>query len=138
MTELETLGTEYFHLLEQQRFVESKLDYSVFDKHKPFLEQLAQVGNTGVTVFDLSKKQHIYTSYNFSELFGYDLKAVAKLGNSYFDERVHPEDIIELLRNGIAIIKFYYSRPKAERANYKFVNEYRIIGGEKKYISEIN
>ena len=41
MTELETLGVAYFGLLNEQLFIESQLDYDIFEKHKLFLEQLS-------------------------------------------------------------------------------------------------
>ena len=137
MTELETIGREYYALLGQQRFEEEDLDYSVLNRHTPFLDKLAQVNNSGLTVFDLFQKRHLYTSYNFSELFGYDMTAIREQGNQYFDSRVHPEDYLQLLRNGISIMQFYYSLPKEERAEYKFINEYRVLGHDARYIRVI-
>lgn len=134
MTELEVLGREYFELLGQQQFREEDLDYAVMNNHKPLLDRLAQVSNSGITVFDLHKKAHIYTSYNFLELFGYDLEAIEEQGNDYFNSRVHPDDFLQLLRNGINIMRFYYSLPKDERTDYKFVNEYRVLGSHGQYV----
>lgn len=137
MNELEAIGKEYYALLAQQQFLEQELDYSLLEKHKLLLESLAQVNNSGITVFDLFRREHIYTSYNFSEIFGYDLAAIEAQGNDYFNSRVHPEDFIKLLRNGISIMTFFYQLPPAERANYKLVNEYRIQGREGSYIRVI-
>ena len=137
MTELETLGKEYFELLCEQQFIEEDLDYTVPDRHRPFLEKLAQVNNSGITVFDLFRKEHIYTSYNFSELLGYDLAAIDSQGNDYFNSRVHPQDFVQLLKNGISILRFYYGLPKSERAEYKFVNEYRVLRNDDKYVRVI-
>lgn len=136
-SELAKLGQEYFQLLEQQKFEKSALDYSVMDKHKPFLDKLAEVNNSAITVFDLAKKQHIYTSYNFAEMFGYDLSEIEKQGNQYFDSRVHPDDLIEMMKNGIAIIKFYSQLPIEIKPNCKFVTEYRVLGKGEKYIRVI-
>lgn len=137
MTELETLGTEYYALLGQQRFVEEELDYTIMKQHLPFLDRLAQVNNSGITVFDLFRKTHLYTSYNFADLFGYDLTAIQEQGNQYFDARIHPEDYVQMLRNGINILHFYYGLPKEERVVYKFVNEYRVLGNDASYIRVI-
>lgn len=137
MTELEIIGREYYELLGKQHFAEEDLDYTVMDRHIPLLDRLAQINNSGLTVFDLCRKTHIYTSYNFSELFGYDLAAIQALGNEYFDSRVHPDDYLQMLRNGIRILQFYYSLSKEERADYKFVNEYRVRGNDARYIRVI-
>jgi DNA-binding CsgD family transcriptional regulator len=137
MSELEFLGKEYYSLLEQQQFKEDKLDYSILENHKPFLEKLAQVNNSGISVFDLCKKEHVFTSYNFSNIFGYDFSEINEKGNDYFNSRVHPDDFIGLLKNGILLLNFYYQLPKEERTEYKFVNEYRILGKENKYVRVI-
>ena len=135
--ELAELYQEYGALLMQQVFVENDLDYAVFDRHKPILEQLAQVNNCGVTVFDMFRQTHAFTSYNFNTLFGYDLERIAQQGNDYFDSKIHPQDYIGLVKNGITTFRYYLSLPKADRLNYKLVNEYRILGAAQKYIRVI-
>lgn len=137
MSELEHLYRDYHAELNRQKFIESDLDYTVFEKHRPFLERLAQVNKSGVTVFDLFKKQHIFTSYNFTELFGHDMMAIQEYGNEYFNSRVHPHDMIALLQHAIIILRFYYQLEQCERLNYKFITEYRILGGDNKYIRVI-
>jgi DNA-binding CsgD family transcriptional regulator len=137
MTELETLGKEYYKLLGQQQFVEEYMDYSVLDRHRLVLETLSQVNNSGLTIFDLFRQEHVYTSYNFTEIFGYDLNAIQTQGNDYFNSRVHPDDFVGLLKNGISIMQFFFRLPKEERPGYKLVNEYRILGSGGKYLRVI-
>lgn len=137
MNELEILSAEYYHLLGQQQFVENELDYSVLEKLKPSLSQLSNLSNSGITVFDLFKKEHVFASYNFSNILGYDLTEINKGGNEYFNSRVHPEDLLNLLKFGITILKFYYQLPVKYRADYKFVNEYRVKGSKDDYIRVI-
>ncbi len=76
----------------------------------------------------------MYTSNNFSNLFGYDLAEVAEKGNSYFDSKIHADDFLPMMSNGISMFKFYYALPAEERSDYKLVNEYRILNAESKYI----
>lgn len=137
MTEIDNLEKEYYDLLIKQDFIEEDLDYSLFNKQKPFLEKLATVNNSGITVFDLYKKEHIFVSYNFSDIFGYDLNKINEQATDYFNSRVHPDDFLSLTKNGILIIKSLYTIPIKERINYKFVNEYRIIGNTGDYIRVI-
>lgn len=137
MNELEVLGMEYYELLGRQQFVAEHLDYSVLDRHRPALDMMSQVNNCGVTIFDMCRKEHVYTSYNFSEIFGYDLDSVSQQGNDYFNSRVHPDDFVGLMRNGILILKFFHGLRQEERSHYKLVNEYRIMGNEGRYIRVI-
>ena len=51
-------------------------------------------------------RRHVFASYNFSELFGYDLEGIASEDSDYFTGRIHPDDWTELHRNGIACLRY--------------------------------
>ena len=137
MSELKDLESEYFSLMMRQEINANDLDYSILERHTPFLEKLAEVGNSAVTVFDLSRFTHVFASYNFASLFGYDMDEVTTGGNEYFNSRVHPDDHVDLLRTGIRLFRFFFSIPKADRPNYKAINEYRILNQSNEYVRVI-
>ena len=124
----------YFELLTKYPLNAEELDYTIWERQKPLLQQLAQVGNNGITVFDFSKKGHIFTSYNFSSLFGYDLIEIEKVGNEYFDSKIHPDDFGKLMQYGVAAMRFFFDLPVEERKDYKGISEYRILNAEAKYV----
>ena len=94
---------EFEALLDMQRFDAGELDYAVLDRHVARLTQLSQVVNSGITVFDMYRRRHVFSSYNFPDLFRYDMDRIASEDSDYFKE---------LIDNG------------------KFLTEYRIeIGG---------
>jgi DNA-binding CsgD family transcriptional regulator len=103
-------------------------------RHIPALQQLANIGNVGITVFDMLRREHVFCSINFQDLFGYDLERIATEGNAYFDSRVHPYDHLQLLRTGVENMRTYNKLPKAERGEYKVVNEYRIRNRDEQYV----
>lgn len=131
MNNTKNIAQEYFEILNQQQFIDLELDYSIFKKQIPFLNQMAKVKNSGLTVFDLHKKEHIFNSYNLSNLFGYDLN---KIDTNYYNSKIHPDDFIALMKIGTFIIQHSYKLPISERKNYKLQNEYRILNSENKYI----
>ncbi len=137
MTELQRLQQEYFLTLQDQTIAEEDIDYHVMDRHRPFLEQMAKVKNSGLTVFDIYKNEHIYVSYNLEDLFGYEMDKIESLDTEYFNSRIHPEDMITLLRNGIHLFKYCHQLPLAERQNYKLQNEFRILDRNNQYIRVI-
>jgi len=137
MSELERIGQEYFQVISQQVFDEDQLDYTVFEKQVPFLNQMAAIKNSGISVFDFHKKGHIYNSNNMHNLFGYDLDKIEEIGTDYYDSRIHPEDYVCLLKNGLSLIKYYFSLPVSERKDFKLQNEYRILNAHDKYIKVI-
>lgn len=128
------LNIEYTRILELQKFIESELDYAILDHHKILLQQLAKMGNSGVTVFDLFKKEHMFSSYNMEALFGYDMEAIEQIGTDYFSSRIHPDDCLTLTQNGIRLLNFILALPVDERKDYKLINEYRILNQEESYV----
>lgn len=137
MNTREHLARKYASVLSLQTFVYEELDYSVVERHKQMLSRLAEVGNSGVTVFDLASGEHVFSSYNLHELFGFDLVSVEQIGNEYINSRTHPDDYLTLMRNGIALLQFLYSIEANERMNYKVINEYRILNVQGNYIRVI-
>lgn len=137
MQALKDLYQEYFKILHQAVFDETDLDYSILDKHKPLLQLLSEIGNSGITVFDMFQKKHVFTSFNYSTLLGYDLVEVERIGSPYFDAKIHPDDFVQLTRNGITVLKFYDTLTTSEKPFYKLVNEYRILNSDNKYVRVI-
>jgi len=133
----EHLAKEYASVLSQQKFVREELDYSILEQHKQMLSHLAEVSNCGITVFDLSTKKHVFSSYNMQELFGFDISSIKKIGNEYINSKTNPDDYLSLVRNGISLLRFFYSIPADKRTNYKLINEYRILNAQERYIRVI-
>lgn len=133
---MEQLEKQYQELLDSQVFQPEELDYSLLDKHITLLSQLSQVANTGITVFDMYQKKHVYTSFNFSEIFGYDLKRIENENTAYFNARIHPEDLARLTHNGITALR-YFLEDKRDVRHTKMINEYRILDLKGEYIRVI-
>lgn len=133
-THKSTIGNIYFALLNQQQFVPEELDYSNFNRQTQTLQQLATIGNTGISVYDLFRKEHIFYSPNFCAMLGYDVQDIIDRGQSFIDSKIHPDDFIELMKNGITLLKLFYRFTSDEKADYKLINEYRVLNIENKYI----
>lgn len=125
---METLQREFGELLDSQRFDPRELDYSVLERHIPQLTLLSQVANSGITVFDMYARRHVFASYNFSELFHYNLEGIASEDSAYFTGRIHPDDWRVLHRNGIACLR-YLLENKDLAPDVKLIDEYRVDAG---------
>jgi DNA-binding CsgD family transcriptional regulator len=124
----------YFQLLCRQRFVEKDLDYSTFHKQVPMLQAMAALGNSGISVFDTYKKEHIFYSPNFSSILGYDIDEIIEQGHEFLDSKIHEEDYVELMKNGVTLLKLFYQLSTEEKKDYKLVNEYRVLNASNRYI----
>lgn len=135
--ELEQLQQEYGRLLMQVQFDEAELDYSLLDNHTRFLDRLDVLEHSSYSVFDLHKMEHVYLSSSFERIMQYNRKEALEEGNSFFDNRVHPEDLTESLSNGIRMMKFAYQQPIENRRDFKLINQYRVRNGQGDYIRVI-
>ncbi len=134
MSTVEALQMRYFELLEQQPLDSSNLDYSRLELARPMLQQLAEIKNSGVSVFDMHRREHVFASYSFESLFGYDHARIESEGTSYFDSRIHPDDYPALIERGIATLEFFYSLPVSQRPDFKAITEYRILSHDASYV----
>ena len=126
---MERLQEEYNSLLDRQHFNATELDYTVLERHIRQLTQLSQIANCGITVYDMFRRCHVFTSYNFPELFRYNLNDIATEDTEYFMRHIHPDDWTELHRNGIACLRFLLDNPDLA-PDVKMVNGYRVdVGG---------
>jgi DNA-binding CsgD family transcriptional regulator len=136
MTETD-LQSRFTQLLERQTFNPSKLDYSIMDAHKTLLNKLAEMGNSGVSVFDMYQKKHIFASYSFERIFGYDMELLKTDDIDYFDSKVHPDDLLPLRLNALDMFNFALSAEGDSRLDYKLINEYRVMGANGTYMRVI-
>lgn len=134
MNNKEAINNDYLELLDRNLPDATQLDYSVLARHAQMLEALSAINNSAISVFDFSRRDHVYISENYADIFGFDRRRATNEGVKYFDARVHPEDLTELLKNGVAMLSFYYSLPVDQRREYKLINEYRILNSEDRYI----
>lgn len=133
---MKELEREYQQLLETQHFESRLLDYSILEKHIVQLSQLSRVSNCGITVYDMCRREHVYTSYNFSEIFGYDLQLVESQGTDYFNSHIHPDDLVQLTNNGLAALRHFF-KGEGDIEHTKMISEYRIRNFTNEYIRVI-
>jgi len=134
MTKKSSVEEIFFKFLSQYKFDEKNLDYSILDRHILALQTLSTIGNSGISVFDVSKRQVVFYSSNFGAQLGYFPSDYREAGQQFFEERIHPEDKLKLSHLGVSTLKLYNSLSSDEKINYKQVNEYRMLNAQNKYV----
>ncbi|GGM82898.1 helix-turn-helix transcriptional regulator [Dyadobacter beijingensis] len=105
------------------------------DKQLALIRAMAQLSSSGVTVYDLQKRTHVYVSRNFYQLHGYDFRETQScIANELFDARTHPDDLPVLAHNGYEAMKFMMQQPVHLRKHFKMVTGYRIFAGNEQLI----
>jgi DNA-binding NarL/FixJ family response regulator len=134
MQEQNSIQEIVFKFFEKYRFEESDIDYSVVDEHIRSLEMLAQVSNSGVSIFDLNKRQTIFYSGNYGKLLGYQLSEFELQNCNFFETRIHPAERHTLAVNGITSLKMFNAFSHDEKLNHKVIYEYRMQNADLKYV----
>ena len=133
---IEQLKQDYLKLLNSQYFVEEDLDYSILEKHIPYLEKISELSNSAIMIFDLYKKEHIYVSKNIANVLELDHEKSS--GNSeYIDECIFVDDMYDMLNAGLYFLGYAHTLKPDYRKNVKLVNEYRIINHKNKFVRVI-
>lgn len=134
---LKSLYQQHYQLIGSIRHKEEDLDYSILANHLPFLQQLDVLESSSITVFDLYKKEHVYISRKIETVLGYDIDEAIEKGNTYFDEKIHPDDLLILLTEGMYFIRLGLQTALEDRKNYKFISDYRVLNGKGEYVRVI-
>jgi DNA-binding CsgD family transcriptional regulator len=106
----------------------------VLDKHKIVLQTLSDVGNSGVHVFDVCKRQFAFYSSNFGSLLGYKPEDYRETGHHFFYNKIHPEDLVILNNYGISFFKVFSNFSRAEKLCHKSISEYRMLNTQNQYV----
>ncbi len=133
---IEQFGLEHLKLLESQRFVEKDLDYSVLERHIPYLENISELSNSVISIFDMYKKEHAFVSKNIEKVLNVN-REKAMLNHNEIDRLIHPDDLMDLFEAGLYFLKYGFTAPPEIRRDYKLVNEYRMLNEKNKYIRVI-
>lgn len=121
---LTELQYQYAQLLESIPFDEKSLDYSILDKHKPWLEELDRFSSAAISVFDLNRKTHVYISGLYRKRLG--LPDHKQEGPEGFDQLMHPDDLLIATKSGLHFLKMTIDLKPEERKDFKLVSEFRI------------
>lgn len=115
-----------------------EIDYSVWDRDKVMLQQMAKVNHSCTFVVDVCKCRYTFASSNFADLLGYDSRKLANIeqyDDDYLESRIHPEDLSTMKSIQIGLSQFIYSQPIDERNNYKNIFSYRVLNAKGQYIN---
>jgi DNA-binding CsgD family transcriptional regulator len=123
----------FFKYLSQLKFDETKLDYSIVQKHSVVLQTLSDIGNSGTSIFDLYKRQIIFYSSNFGGLLGYEPSDYKDIGQMFFASKIHPDDAHNLSINGVTAYKIFNNFSNDEKLNHKLIYEYRMLNAQNQY-----
>jgi DNA-binding CsgD family transcriptional regulator len=100
-------------------------DYREFEKKLGFLDRLAEVENSSITVLDLYLKKYIYIHSKFIHQFNNELIEHEADDPLYYTQFIHPEDLPAVFDSYRKTFKFIKDLPAEDRKNYKLILNFR-------------
>ena len=129
---MEILQKQYAELLAGQQFREEDLDPAVLARHIAALSSSVLLTGCAVSIFDLHRCEHAYESEFHRALF-------SDPQQEYAGVRIHPEDLVQVARNGVAGMRHVFLRrnPNMDVRRFKLIREYRaLVHGVYKRVTE--
>ncbi|MCD7901283.1 MAG: LuxR C-terminal-related transcriptional regulator [Bacteroides sp.] len=121
----------------KQQIGSGDVDYNLWQKQKETLRHLSNISKTCTFTVDVFKSIYDFASDGFSDIFGFSLSEIRSIEEQgdLLEERIHPEDRLELIKTQIKLSHFIYSLPAEERNNYRNYFQFRMLNAQKKYVN---
>jgi DNA-binding CsgD family transcriptional regulator len=116
------------------------VDYDMWDKQRESIMEFSKMSQSSIFTVDVFKERYDFASDNFSTLFGYNptwIKTIRKQGDM-LEDRIYPDDRVQLIEYQIEHGQFIYSLPADERNDYWQTFQYRILNTKQQYINVIS
>ena len=95
------------------------VDYDLWNKKRISVQAFSQMSQSCIFTVDVFKERYDFASDSFAHLFGYNptwIKTIRQQGD-LLEERIHPDDRMQLTECQIEHGQFIYSLPQLEESS---------------------
>ena len=127
-------------LWSRQHISSFDIDYNLWNKKRESIQVFSQISQSCIFMVDVFKERYDFASDNFSTIFGYNpswIKTIRKQGD-LLEERIHPDDRVQLIDYQIEHGQFIYSLSPDERNDYQQIFQYRVLNAKGQYINVVS
>ena len=108
------------------------VDYDLWNERRASIQTFSQMSQSCIFTVDVFKERYDFASDNFATIFGYNptwIKMIRKQGD-LLEERIHPDDLTQLIEHQIEHGKFIYSLPQEQRNDYQQIFQIRMLNAQ--------
>lgn len=127
-------------LWSRQQISSLDVDYDSWEKKRESIREFSMISQSCIFTVDVFKRRYDFASGNFSLIFGYDpvsIETIREQGD-LLEERIHPDDRLQLVEYQIEHGLFIYSLPPEERNEYQQIFQYRMLNAHGEYVNVIS
>ena len=113
------------------------VDYDLWNERRASIQTFSQMSQSCIFTVDVFKERYDFASDNFATIFGYNptwIKMIRKQGD-LLEERIHPDDRVQLIEYQIEHGQFIYSLPQEQRNDYQQIFQIRMLNARQEYVN---
>ncbi|MCD7973598.1 MAG: LuxR C-terminal-related transcriptional regulator [Candidatus Azobacteroides sp.] len=127
-------------LWSKQQITDTDVDYIFWNEKRKTIQEIARVSHSCLFTVDVFKERYDFASDNFVSLFGYNpawIETIRRHGD-LLEERIHPDDRLQLMEFQIEHGEFIYSLPAESRNDYSQIFRFRMKNVQHVYMNVIS
>lgn len=127
-------------LWSRQQISSLDVDYDLWGEKRASIQTFSQMSQSCIFTVDVFKRRYDFASDNFADIFGYNpawIKTIQKQGDM-LEDRIHPDDRVQVMQYQIEHGQFIYSLPLEERNDYQQIFQIRILNARQQYVNVIS
>ena len=124
----------------RQKISPLDVDYDLWNDRRASIQTFSRISQSCIFTVDVFKERYDFASDNFATIFGYNptwIKTIRKQGD-LLEERIHPNDRVQLVEHQIEHGQFIYSLPREQRNDYQQIFQFRMLNVRQKYVNVIS
>ena len=113
------------------------VDYDLWNEKRISVQEFSQINQSCIFTVDVFKERYDFASDSFAHLFGYNsawIKTIRQQSD-LLEERIHPDDRMQLTEYQIEHGQFIYSLPPEERNDYRQIFQFRMLNARQQYVN---
>ena len=127
-------------LWKKQQIDALDVDYDLWYKRRMSIQAFSQISPSCIFTVDVFKERYDFASDNFATVFGYNpswIKTIQRQGD-LLEERIHPDDRVQLFDYQVEHGQFIYSLPREKRNEYQQIFQFRMLNARQEYVNVIS
>lgn len=127
-------------LWSRQQISHLDVNYDLWNEKRASIQTFSQMSQSCIFTVDVFKERYDFASDLFAPIFGYNptwIKTIRKQGD-LLEDRIHPDDRVQLIEYQIEHGQFIYSLPPKERNDYQQIFQIRMLNARQQYVNVIS
>ncbi len=124
----------------KQQICNQDVDYDLWNMKRKTIQEMSRISHECIFTVDVFRERYDFASQNFASIFGYNPSYIQTIQNQgdLLEERIHPDDRVQIAEYQVEHGQFIYSLPLEERNEYQQIFQYRVLNAKRQYVNVVS